>query len=334
MARKIVAETLAEFGAVIRKARQECKLTLDDVAAATGISKPYLSNIETARTAGPASDGKLGLLEGVLGFGAGELVEAGHWLRTPASVRARVTGAAGPVARRADGTQDLDSMLKSVLADKTPTGEAGRAEGAEAGGGIRMIPLINRVPAGAAGEYTDLDYPAGVADRYLPVPTGLGAAAADRGGEASFALVVAGDSMEPEYRAGDILIVGSGEARQGDDCLVRLGEAENFATTFKRISFVYADKKAGEEGGERVVTHVRLVPLNKEHVERTVALDHISSIFPVLWKMTPAAGRAGGQAGVGMGGGAARAEVGAGMRPKRAKEEETRFFSDLDLTQD
>ena len=43
--------SLAGWGAAIRRRAGEMGLTLDDVADATGISKPYLSNIETAHFA-------------------------------------------------------------------------------------------------------------------------------------------------------------------------------------------------------------------------------------------------------------------------------------------
>ncbi len=120
----------------------------------------------------------------------------------------------------------------------------------------------------------------GVADRYVPVPAAFTAAppADTDDAQASFALEIVGDSMAPDYAAGDVVILGAGTPRDGDDCLVRLGERESFATTFKRIHFLPAE--AAEP------THLRLVPLNPRHVERQVALDQVTGLFPARWKMT------------------------------------------------
>ena len=60
------------MGAKIRRQRRRLGLTLDDLAAKTGISKPYLSLIETGRVNNPPSDEKLRKLERTLGFGASD----------------------------------------------------------------------------------------------------------------------------------------------------------------------------------------------------------------------------------------------------------------------
>ena len=81
---------LRAFGRALRAARQaagEGPMTLDRLAAATGISKPYLSNIETARAPGPPSEEKLRRLARALAIDAPALLAAADWLRTPAAVR-------------------------------------------------------------------------------------------------------------------------------------------------------------------------------------------------------------------------------------------------------
>jgi hypothetical protein len=87
-----MVESLKDFGQRIRRRREELNLTLDSLAAQTGISKPYLSNIETARIANPPSDAKLTLIATALGFTQGELLLWANWLRTPASVRLSLHG--------------------------------------------------------------------------------------------------------------------------------------------------------------------------------------------------------------------------------------------------
>src|SRR5215208_6876331 len=76
------------LGTKIRRLRRRLGLTLDELAGRTGISKPYLSLIETGRVPNPPSDEKLRRLEQALGFTTGELVSQAHLQRTPRDVRA------------------------------------------------------------------------------------------------------------------------------------------------------------------------------------------------------------------------------------------------------
>lgn len=291
--------SLHAFGSALRTARRAARddgFTLDQLAAATGISKPYLSNIETGRTPGPPSEEKLKLLAKALDLPAADLLAAADWLRTPTSIRQAILGAAPP--RRADGAIDLDRLMGPDRAqgpgqedkEKRRQGEgencAGREGGAAAGNTfphkdiltLKPVPLINRVAAGKAGEFGDLSYPAGVADAYVAAPD-----LPETPTAALFAVRVVGDSMLPEYREGDILIVGparEGDLRDGDDCVVRLGELENFATTFKRV--FYLKDPAG------TATAARLLPLNPAHQERIVQLQDVTGIYPLVYRLTPA----------------------------------------------
>src|SRR6266478_3666784 len=79
------------IGPKLRRQRRRLGLTLDELAGRTGISKPYLSLIETGRVPNPPSDEKLRRLEQTLGFGTGELVTQAHLYRTPRDVRAVLT---------------------------------------------------------------------------------------------------------------------------------------------------------------------------------------------------------------------------------------------------
>src|ERR1700760_4045659 len=76
------------LGPKLRRRRRRLGLTLDELAGKTGISKPYLSLIETGRVPNPPSDEKLRRLEQTLGFTAGELISQAHLQRTPRDVRA------------------------------------------------------------------------------------------------------------------------------------------------------------------------------------------------------------------------------------------------------
>lgn len=79
------------MGAKIRRQRRRLGLTLDELAVRSGISKPYLSLIETGRVPNPPSDEKLSRLEQVLGFKTGELLAQAHLHRTPSDVRAMLS---------------------------------------------------------------------------------------------------------------------------------------------------------------------------------------------------------------------------------------------------
>src|SRR2546427_2298591 len=76
------------LGPKLRRRRRRLGLTLDELAGRTGISKPYLSLIETSRVPNPPSDEKLHRLEQTLGFTPGELISQAHLQRTPRDVRA------------------------------------------------------------------------------------------------------------------------------------------------------------------------------------------------------------------------------------------------------
>ena len=77
------------LGSIVRSRREELGLTQEIVAAQVGISKPYLSNIETGRAKNPPSDGVLRSLERAMSFRPGELVKLAHLVRTPSDVRER-----------------------------------------------------------------------------------------------------------------------------------------------------------------------------------------------------------------------------------------------------
>lgn len=311
-------QSIQEFGQIVRQHRLDHGLTLDALAKATGISKPYLSNIENGTTPGPPSAGKLEILERALGVAAGVLVHAADWLRTPESIRQLVGVNGLAPQRRADGTLDLDALLAAgrSLQPHGQLSAPGHAPAARDLPGhvfLRPIPLINAVAAGPAAEFTDLDYPPGVAEGVIPAPAAGALSAAASGNETAgvsvntasvaglFAVRVFGDSMAPAYEAGDIVVLAPGETpRDGDDCLVRLDAAENFATTFKRVYFLTSGDSAATGHARATAasgaanagaappqpTHVRLEPLNPRHATRTVELGQITGLYRAVWKIS------------------------------------------------
>ena len=270
------AKNLSEFGLKIRNRRQEMRLTQDQLASATGISKPYISNIETGRIVGPPTSEKLRNLEHALGLEENELCRQADWLKVPEALRASLVGnldqirVAGPAVPPAtphlDAVASYDSVRLINHTDEPPERFTPVS--------LKKIPLINRVAAGAPIEATDLDYPVNIADRDALIPDELV--------DGCFALRIDGDSMTPVYQPGDIVIFsGDRTPVDGDDCLVRLGDADNFSTTFKRIHFVDASGVKNKEG-----EFVFLEPLNSDHAPRIVRRIDLTGLYPALWKVS------------------------------------------------
>ncbi len=123
------------LGVKLRRQRRRLGLTLDELAGRTGISKPYLSLIETGRVPNPPSDEKLRRLEQTLGFSANELITQAHIQRTPrdvrdmlhkllsdnASAKARVGGELAPAGQLKPGVAGSinldDAYMSGVLAE-------------------------------------------------------------------------------------------------------------------------------------------------------------------------------------------------------------------------
>lgn len=272
---------LVEFGQKIRQLRQNRGYTQDQLADRAKISKPYLSNIETGRSVGPPSHAKLTLLEIALGLPEGDLCRAADWLRVPESMRKQVYIERATQGQHANETAPFDFPCSAVAGGNSIWGDAaGDVPERFTPIPLKKAPLINRVAAGAPTEATDLDYPVNVADGEVLIPNELV--------DGCFALRIDGDSMLPVYQPGDIVIFSADRTPlDGDDCLVRLGDGDNFATTFKRIHFVDASG-VKQQGGEFLF----LEPLNSAHMPRIVRREDLTGVFPAIWKVS-AVGRVG-----------------------------------------
>jgi len=123
------------------------------------------------------------------------------------------------------------------------------------------VPLINSVTAGYPADFTDLGYPARVADEYVRSP--------DLDDPDAFAARVVGDSMEPEYREGDLVIFSPAmEVVSGNDCFVRL--EPDHESTFKRVYF-----ETGEGGAELI----RIQPINNRYPPKTVPREDVAGLY-------------------------------------------------------
>lgn len=130
----------------------------------------------------------------------------------------------------------------------------------EGAGVYRNIPLIGFAQAGAKGFFGDAGYPAGGSWDEIPFP-GLGDPHA-------YALEISGDSMEPVYRDGDIVIVSpNSNIRRGDRVVVKTVGGEVMAKLLRR----------------RSARKIDLQSLNPVHGDITLLVDDLEWIARVVW---------------------------------------------------
>jgi SOS-response transcriptional repressor LexA len=148
----------------------------------------------------------------------------------------------------------------------------GRSRGGGGAPASREVPLINSVAAGYPAEFTDLGYPARVADEYVRTP--------DVTDPDAFAARVVGDSMMPEYREGDIVVFSPARpVRSGMDCFARL--EPDHESTFKRVYF---------ETGAAGEALIRLQPLNPAYPARVVGREEVAGLYAAVSVTRPVGG--------------------------------------------
>jgi phage repressor protein C with HTH and peptisase S24 domain/DNA-binding XRE family transcriptional regulator len=205
-----------------------------------------------------------------------EEVEAGVLERFASWDEARKGLLSGSVRRLAEAQGEMLLLRAELLQRLAPRGEGGRdlqkafetgeltqlverLEGnVEAVTGLgQRVPVINKVAAGYPTEFTDMGFPVGVADDYVRCP-GVEDANA-------FAIRVCGDSMEPRYREGDIIIISpAAPVRPGDDCFVRISATDE--STFKRVFFDPEEQ-------------VRLQPLNERYPPQSYDRRELGALY-------------------------------------------------------
>ena len=157
------------LGQIIRKKREQLKLTLDEVSNRIGFSKPYLSTIETSKVKNPPSDELLTKLEKILEFEPGLLLHIAHLESLPADVRLEYESAEAEnkkwrqIAKNLIDSKADSNRLTELLAESELNIEQGK-EPLVAG---QLVPVINKVSAGYPTDFNDLDYPVGIADDYI-----------------------------------------------------------------------------------------------------------------------------------------------------------------------
>ncbi len=253
------------LGQIIRKKREQLNLTLDEVSGRIGFSKPYLSTIETGKVKNPPSDELLRKLERVLNFDPGLLLHIAHMESLPSDVRQKCESDEAEIQKwrqlirnlmqaKGDAAQ-LDSLLDQGRLDTEEKESPSIAAG-------RLVPVINKLEAGYPADFDDLDYPVGIADDYVRCP--------DVHDPNAFAVRVVGDSMEPRFREGDIVIFSpAAEVHNGDDCFIRFSMPHE--TTFKRVFFEPDNK-------------VRLQPRNEKYSPIIIEGSRINGLYRAVIK--------------------------------------------------
>jgi repressor LexA len=305
------AEGPGALGRLVRGARERAGLSLDALARRCGCVKSLLSAIETGKRL-PSPEMVAKLVEGLmldrtevesLAARARAIAAGGETFRRDlrriedrAQRPAAASEAIAHLANRVSAGVDLDAMLRSgalhrlagmeQAASATARGASGQTIANTSSLSLvplgREVPLINRVAAGYPREFTDLGYPARVADEYVRVP--------ELADPDAFAARVVGDSMSPVYLEGDVVIFSPAKpVTSGMDCFARL--ERDAETTFKRVYFEQSDvasapnstahssASAGEpESGDLI----RLQPLNSTYAPRVVPREEVAGLYAAV----------------------------------------------------
>ena len=124
----------------------------------------------------------------------------------------------------------------------------------------RRVPLIGFAQAGSEGFFDDGGYPVGGGWDEVSLP--------EIGDMNAYALEISGDSMDPVFRDGDMVIVSpAAPIRRGDRVVVRTVAGEVMAKQLNR----------------RSARRVELKSLNPEHRDYSFDLREIAWIHRIVW---------------------------------------------------
>jgi phage repressor protein C with HTH and peptisase S24 domain len=122
------------------------------------------------------------------------------------------------------------------------------------------VPLIGFAEAGVGGYFDDGGFPNGKGWDEIAFP------AVDD--EHAYALEISGDSMQPAYRDGTVIIVSPAvPIRRGDRVVVKTKDGEVMAKELKR----------------KTTKSWELKSLNPEHPDRTLPLEEVIWIARIVW---------------------------------------------------
>jgi phage repressor protein C with HTH and peptisase S24 domain len=153
-----------------------------------------------------------------------------------------------------------ESVAKSLAATNTTVDifvqlidESGRVP-------VRSVPLIGFAQAGSGGYFDDGGFPVGKGWDEIPFP-----AVTD---ENAYSLEISGNSMEPAYRDGSVIVVSpAAQVRRGDRIVLKTKDGEVMVKELKR----------------RTAKAIELRSVNPEHKERTIATKEVLWIARIVW---------------------------------------------------
>ena len=132
--------------------------------------------------------------------------------------------------------------------------------GAGRGGAARRIPLIGLAQAGGEGFFDDGGYPVGGGWDEVSLP--------DIADPTAYALEISGESLEPVFRDGDLVIVSpAAPIRRGDRVVVRTAAGEVMAKQLAR----------------RSARRIELRSLNPAHQDYSFDLAEVAWMHRIVW---------------------------------------------------
>lgn len=153
----------------------------------------------------------------------------------------------------------LDEFMKLISATRAKSGNITNSVSYRTSAG-KAVPVIGLAQAGVGGFFDDGGFPTGQGWDEIRFP-------ADEP-DSVYALEVSGESMQPLYRDGDIIIVSPGAStRRGDRVVVKTMAGEVMAKILARHS----------------ATLIELKSLNPEHPDRRFKLSDIEWIARIMW---------------------------------------------------
>src|SRR5262249_3903274 len=162
-----------------------------------------------------------------------------------------------------DGRQrwpSTESVAKSLAATGTSMETFVKLIDGPGRGDAQAIPLIGFAEAGSGGYFDDGGFPVGKGWDEIPFPS--------IPDENAYALEISGDSMEPAYRDGTVIIVSpSASIRRRDRVVVKTREGEVMVKELKR----------------RTPKSIELRSLNPAHAERMVTMRDVLWIARIVW---------------------------------------------------
>jgi phage repressor protein C with HTH and peptisase S24 domain len=163
----------------------------------------------------------------------------------------------------AEGRQrwpSTESIAKVLDSTGESLGSFFRLVGASANDMQPRIPLLGYAKAGTGGHFDDVGHPTGKGWDQIQFPL--------MSDEHAYALQISGESMEPVYRNGDVIIVSPAAAmRRGDRVVLKTKAGEVVA----------------KQLGKRNSKGIELISLNPSHPDLMVKQSAVAWMARVIW---------------------------------------------------